>query len=260
MRLGIAGGYGMNGTGLHGETSLIPFVYLDPVAELGVVATPHIRVAQLPLFPLVSRLPGELCSAEVIAGEITVRCLNDEGRPAPAALPLDEVAKRLSVPRQCLTIQDALGVHALDSLSQQWTSVMNRCVGVPKTQKAPVTLAFERSEGGSGCAPDPIWALVTLSIPSIGIKKRLGHIWNFPLCNATRTTSPEGIQVDCSDSNQSKTQIYAYRNTVFYRIAETDEEASNGVGLAMQQVELPCGMLPDFRFRSYIPIDHGLAR
>jgi hypothetical protein len=250
----------MNGTGLHGETTTSPFVYLDPVLEPAMTQVQYTSSARLPIFPALSRPPGEFCSSKVIGRELDVRCLDDEGTPTPVALQLDEVAKRLSVPRECLVIQNELGTRSLEELSQQWKLVLGRCAGAANRRRVAVKLDLERPQEDSGCASAPICALVRLSVPAIGLRKRLGHIWNFPLCTATRMTQPKGIQVSCSDSSESYAAVYTHGGSLFYRVAETDEEIRKGVGPSMQMVELPCGMEPEFEFRSYIPIDGGLTQ
>jgi hypothetical protein len=89
---------------------------------------------------------------------------------------------------------------------------------------------------------------------SIGFKREFGVIWNVPLCSVSYMKTLEGIQVACSDNSLSYAEVYHYHNTIFYRIEETDTQRGNGVGPAMLELVLPCGVCPTFQFRSFVPI------
>jgi hypothetical protein len=258
VKLGIAGGYGINGTYLHGETANGPFVYLDPSFGIGTPRTvPPFTRHRLAQYPAVAVDPRELCTSEVVAGEMSVRCLNDSGLPVPVELRLDEVASRLGVSRYCLELENEIGSRNLDGIMQNWKKVLANCSGKAKGQRTEVILELRHPSKSADCGTKghPTCAQVRLAIPAIGFKKDVGVIWNFPLCIVRDLTSPAGIQVACSDNDISYAEVYHYRNTVFYRIEKDTEQAPNGGGPAMQSIALPCGVEPVFRFRSFEPVE-----
>ena len=256
VRLGVAGGYGINGAGLYGEKDTLPYIYLDPIFDAGTPRTvPPTKMFELARYPAVSAKPRELCTAEVVSGRTTVQCIDGTGVAVPVALKLDEVASRLGISLHCLEVENEIGLRNLNRITQEWKTTLADCSETPKSRSTEVILEMLHPPRSAGCEVNdhPLCAQVRLSIPSIGFKRDLGLIWNFPLCSIGYLRNPAGIQVACSDNSLSYAEVYHYQNTVFYRIGETDEQR-NGSGPAMQNIVLPSRAKPVFRFRSFVPI------
>jgi len=258
VRLGIAGGYGINGFSLFGVEDTLPFVYLDPVFEAGSPRTvPPLKLFRLAQYPAVSVESSELCTAETDSGGPAVRCLGEDGKAVSVALRLDELASRLGVNARCLELENGIGSRALDRLTERWQTTLAACSKESKSKSAEVMLELRAPPASAGCGgpTHPRCAQVQLSIPPIGFKKNLGVIWDFPQCSVTHLPAPVGIEIACSGNSLSYAQVYHYGRAVFYRIEEASDQRREGRGPAMQEVSLPSGTRPVFRFRSFAPLN-----
>jgi hypothetical protein len=263
VRLDVEGSYAIN-PGYAGPT---PHIFSTVEGPPNHFLQGPTTVVVLPAWPAVSALPTELCSATVADRVVELNWLGDDGEPLTTKVDAAEIGRRYGRDARCMRVSERIGTRSLEPVRAAWRDAVAGCGGDAGARRVPVFLdfrpptvkgdAFGRIYYDSHGKPGAL--AVRLTVPSLGFRRELGMLWNYPVCGPpARLENMNGIEFGCSDDSISTAIAYQIGRFVFYRTDALSEKTDGGqvreVEPPMQRLELPCGAVADFHVRSSIPL------